>query len=117
MIRRAVRVPQRLATTQRLLRRSPLRRATTLRQATDADEAIAQAEAEALEYATMIEEAPTEYLGLAHAYALFDPPNQDGSEVFSLIRDSNLDAENYLDTLFDTGQEHQQGNKHSGNAD
>jgi hypothetical protein len=34
--------------------------------------------------------------------------------VFSLIRDSNLDPESYLDTFFATGQEHQQGNQHSG---
>jgi len=79
----------------------------TLWQATDADEAIAKAEAEAAEYAAVIEESPDEYLGLAQSYALFDNPALDGAEVFSLIRDSNLDAEGYLNTFFDTGAEHQ----------
>jgi hypothetical protein len=79
----------------------------TLWRANDIDEAIAQAEAEALDYAAILEDAPDEYLGLAQAYALSDAPNQDGAEVFSLIRDSTLDPETYLDTFFDTGREHQ----------
>lgn len=63
----------------------------TLRQASSADEAIAKAEAEALDYAAVIEEAPSEYLGLAQSYALADTPDQNGAEAFSLIRDSNLE--------------------------
>ena len=79
----------------------------TLWRAGNLDEAIAKAEAEAHVYAATIDEAPSHYLGLAQAYALFDTPDQDGAEVFSLIRDSRLDASNYLDALFDTGHERQ----------
>lgn len=80
----------------------------TVWQASSADEAIAKAEIEASEYAAVIEEAPDEYLGLAQSYALSDRPDQVGAEVFSLIRSSTLEPESYLDTFFDTGQEHQQ---------
>lgn len=78
----------------------------TLWQATSVDEAIVKAEAEALEYAAEIEENPDSYLGLAQAYILSDQPS-DGSEVFSLLRRSTLEATDYLDTFFDTGDEHQ----------
>ena len=79
----------------------------TLWRASNIDEAIAKAEAEAIDYGSIIEEAPDEYLGLAQAYALSDSPDQEGAEVFSLIRDSTLGPESYLDAFFDTGQEHQ----------
>jgi hypothetical protein len=79
----------------------------TLWRAGNIDEAIAKAEAEAHVYADTIDEAPSQYLGLAQAYALFDNPDQDGAEVFSLIRDSHLDGNNYLDAFYDTGHEHQ----------
>lgn len=48
-----------------------------------------------------------EYVGLAQAFLLSEDPAVDGAEVFSLIRDSNLDPDAYLDRFFDTGQEHQ----------
>lgn len=86
----------------------------TLWQAGSAQEAITKAEAEALDYAAVIEEAPSEYLGLAQSYALYDSPDHEGAEVFSLIRDSNLDPDSYIDTFFSTGREHLQGNRHSG---
>lgn len=79
----------------------------TLWRAGDIDEAIVKAEAEAQGYAAEIEEAPSEYLGLAHAYALYDVPGNDGAEVFSLVRDSGLDSAGYLDAFFDTGHERQ----------
>jgi hypothetical protein len=56
-------------------------------------------------YARDLETA--EYTGLAQAYKLFDPP-VDGAEVFSLIRDSQLAPDDYLNTFFDTGSERQQ---------
>ena len=59
-----------------------------------------KAEAEAHDYAGAIEEAPSEYLGIAQAYALSDTPDQDGAEVFSLIRDNHLDGNRYLDAFF-----------------
>ena len=76
----------------------------TLWRASSADEAIARAEAEAREYAATIYEAPDEFLGLAQSYQLSDEPG-DGAEVFSLIRDSELSSETYLDTFFATGRE------------
>lgn len=79
----------------------------TVWRACDIDEAIAKAEAEAISYAAVIEAAPSEYLGLAQAYQLFDAPDHDGAEVFSLIRDSRLSGPAYLDAYFDTGHERQ----------
>jgi hypothetical protein len=67
-------------------------------------EAIELAEQEAAEYA---EEGACDYLNLAQAYHLADEAIQSGAEVFSLLRDSDLEPKNYLDTFFDTGAEHQ----------
>jgi hypothetical protein len=47
-----------------------------------------------------------DYTGLAQA-SLYNPPS-DGAEVFSLIRDSQLSPDDYLNTFFDTGSERQQ---------
>lgn len=70
------------------------------------DEAITRAEAEAADYAATIDDSPDQYLDLAQGYMLSDHPG-DGSEVFSLIRTSTLDPTDYLDTFFDSGDEHQ----------
>ncbi|MET3963444.1 hypothetical protein ABIE44_003378 [Marmoricola sp. OAE513] len=78
----------------------------TLWQAADSSEAIERAEAEAEDYAASIEGAEVEYVGLAQCFHLFDDP-VDGAEIFSLMRDSALTPEEYLDTFFDTGSEHQ----------
>jgi len=48
-----------------------------------------------------------EYLGLAQAYHLFDKPTNN-SEIFSLMRDSDYPASEYLDNFFDTGFERAQ---------
>jgi pentatricopeptide repeat protein len=42
--------------------------------------------------------------GLAQAYALSDDLG-DGAEVFSLMRDSDLGPDDYLDAFFSTGDE------------
>ncbi|RNL64326.1 DUF4288 domain-containing protein [Nocardioides marmoriginsengisoli] len=76
----------------------------TLWQATSADEAIERAEVEALAYAASIEEVEVNYLGLAQCFHLFDDPS-DGAEIFSLMRDSELEPDDYLDTFFDSGDE------------
>lgn len=76
----------------------------TLWQAGSADEAIERAEAEAIAYAASIDEVPVTYLGLAQCFHLFDSP-EDGAEVFSLMRDSDLEPDDYLDTYFDSGDE------------
>jgi hypothetical protein len=78
----------------------------TLWRADDGHAAIALAEAEAVAYAGEIEEAQVTYLGLAQAFHLFDEPGE-GAEVFSLMRESTLDHDDYLDEFFDTGEERQ----------
>ena len=83
----------------------------TLWPAGSLDEAIELAEAEAKEYAEAL--TMTRYLGLAQAYAMADPVEK-GAEVFSLIRDSQLDAEAYVDTFFATGAEYLQTSDGSG---
>ncbi len=75
--------------------------------ASSGEEAIERAEAEAVEYAGAIEESPDTYLGLAQCYRLFDSPG-DGAEMFSLVRQSELGPDDYLDAFFDTGTEREQ---------
>lgn len=77
----------------------------TLWRASSLDEGIARAEAEASEYA---EDLSVEYVGFAQAYLLSDEVG-DGAEVFSLIRGSELEPEDYLDAFFDSGTERQAG--------
>ena len=76
----------------------------TLWLAESEDDAIARAEADAREYAQILE--PAAYLGLAQSYELADEVG-DGAEVFSLVRESNLVPNDYLDAFFDTGTERQ----------
>ncbi|OKJ15620.1 hypothetical protein [Kitasatospora sp. CB01950] len=78
----------------------------TLWQASSADDAIARAEAEAETYAT---ETGVAYLGLAQSYRLGgDGVPGAGAEVFSLLRDSTLEPDAYLDAYFDSRTERQQ---------
>lgn len=76
----------------------------TLWQASDIDEAIILAESEAQIYAAGLD---AEYLQYCQAYAMFDEIAASGVEVFSLLRESDLEPKQYLDTLFDTGSEHE----------
>ena len=73
----------------------------TLWQAKSIDHAIELAEQEAEAYAS----EDMEFLGYSQAYALFAPVTANGIEVFSLLRESDLDPDNYIDTYFDTGRE------------
>jgi hypothetical protein len=75
----------------------------TLWRASSLDEAIAMAEEEAMEHAAMVGDT---YVGLAQAYHLFDSPGH-GAEVFSLIRQSPLGPQDYVDRFFDSGEERQ----------
>jgi hypothetical protein len=75
----------------------------TIWQASSSEEAIALAEAEAEEYAG----DEDEYLELAQAYQMFDGLAH-GAEVFSLMRTSKLEPDEYLDAFFDTGDERAQ---------
>lgn len=70
--------------------------------ARDEDEAIALAEKEARQYAKDI--SPTKYLGFIDVFHLYAAPRE-MSEVYSLMRESRLDPETYLDRFFDTGRE------------
>ncbi len=74
----------------------------TLWLANSIDAAIEKAEKEAKEY---IEDSEDEYLGLAQAFVLSDSLVADGIEIFSLLRESNLEPKEYLDAFFDTGNE------------
>ena len=65
--------------------------------------AVAMAEEEAEEYTAFFERQT--YVGLAQAFWMFDTPRH-GAEVFSLMRDSALEPEEYLSTFFTTGAEH-----------
>ncbi len=76
----------------------------TLWRADSFDHAIEQAELEANEYAELLD---LRYLGLAQAYHLAEETIASGSEVFSLGRDSDLEADAYIDAFFDTGGERQ----------
>ena len=78
----------------------------TLWRAPTAERAIERAEAEATAYAATIVEQPDTFLEFCQSYRLDDDP-ADGAEIFSLMRDSDLDPTAYLNTFFDTGNEHQ----------
>ena len=73
----------------------------TIWQASDFDSAIELAETEAMDYATILD---AKYVGLAQAYRIEGTPGQ-GTEVFSLIRRSELAPREYLNAFFDTGRE------------
>lgn len=63
------------------------------------------AEREAAEY---VEAQNFEYLDLAQSYRLEGDEIAQGTERFSLLRDSDLEQDEYLDAFFDTSAERQQ---------
>jgi hypothetical protein len=75
----------------------------TLWQAESFDEALALAEEEADRYAASVD---GEHLGLCQAFELAGRPGH-GVEAFSLVRESDLGPDAYLDGFFDTGAERQ----------
>ncbi len=78
----------------------------TIWRAASFEEAVESAEREAAEYAETLD---AEYLGLAQSFhvAADDRDLRPGDEVFSLVRDSDLGAKDYIDRFFDTGTERQ----------
>lgn len=76
----------------------------TLWHAETFDDAIAAAEAEAADYAELLD---GEYVGLAQAFhlAVEDRAVGNGDEVFSLMRESTMDPEEYITRYFATGTE------------
>ena len=77
----------------------------TLWWATSLDDAMVQAEEEGLVYC---DELDGEWCGLVQAFLIGTEPIESGSEVFSLMRNSDLGPDEYLDIHFDTGTERQQ---------
>jgi hypothetical protein len=75
----------------------------TLWQAQSIDHAIELAEVEAENYAS----ENIEFLGYSQAYAMYESISVNGIEVFSLLRESDLEPETYIDAFFDTGTEHE----------
>jgi hypothetical protein len=76
----------------------------TVWKAANYEEAIRKAEFEAIEYA---EANKLIYLGLAQGFWIFGDSITEGTEVFSLVRETELGIEDYLETFYDTGQERQ----------
>jgi hypothetical protein len=76
----------------------------TIWEADDFDHAIQLAEEEATIYAA---NATATFLGFAQAFKIAEPP-QSGVEVFSLLRDSELEPDEYLSRFFDTGSEREE---------
>jgi hypothetical protein len=74
----------------------------TLWRADTFDDAIELAEAEATDYAAAL---GAEYCGFAQSFSLPETTPGHGSEVFSLMRVSGLDPDEYLTQFFDTGAE------------
>ena len=66
-------------------------------------EAISFAESEAIEYARDVEGC--EYLEFASCFHTYEDKIVHLSEVYSIMRESSLATEEYLNTFFDTGTE------------
>lgn len=69
------------------------------------DDAIEKADKEAASYA---EDNGMEYLGYVNVFLISDEAIRDKTEVYSLMRESELGPSEYLDTFFDTGKERTQ---------
>jgi hypothetical protein len=80
----------------------------TVWRAADIDEALDKAVKEAEDYS---EAYSFTYTGLAQAYWMISKADLDGVEVFSLMRESDLSADEYLNAFFSTGNERQQGKR------
>ena len=74
-----------------------------LLRAHDFDDALRRAEEEARGYAGSLE--GVEYLECLDCYHLFEDVVGDGTEVFSLMRDSELGPRDYISRFFQTGSE------------
>jgi hypothetical protein len=68
------------------------------------DQAIEMAEKEAKEYE---KNTNCVYIGLTQGYHTYIDQPKSGSKVFSLMREDDLPADEYLDLYFDTGGERQ----------
>ncbi len=67
------------------------------------EEALDKAEKEAEEYAEALEDFM--YTGYAEAFHLFDEKLKDGTEVYSTMRESELESTDYIKRFLRTGKE------------
>ncbi len=74
--------------------------------ANDLNEAVRRAEEEAKEYAASLEEV--EYTGFVAAYDIGEDEISDVSEVYSILRNSDLETNAFLDRYYDDGTERTQ---------
>jgi hypothetical protein len=82
----------------------PYEERITLWLADSHEQAIELAEQDAREYART---CGFDYLELAQSYKTdIEEGIENGTEVFSLLRDSELEPDDYLDRYFDSGAEH-----------
>lgn len=70
------------------------------------DDAIARAEVLAEEYATDLDGCT--YTGFVDVFHIYDESIEDGAEVYSLMRTSDLGRDEYLNRFYDTGTERTQ---------
>lgn len=77
-----------------------------LTKATSLDDAIQRAESLAKEYASDC--GGCSYTGFINVFHIYDENIGDGSEVYSLMRTSELSTNAYLDQFYDTGMERTQ---------
>jgi hypothetical protein len=77
-----------------------------LLQASNFDDAIAKAETEAAEYCSTNHD--TVYLDFVDVFHLFDETIGHGTEIYSLMRESQLSDKDYLDRFYDDGKERRQ---------
>ena len=66
------------------------------------DDAISKAEIEAESYAS---ETGMRYLEFVNIFKIENNKIEDGTEVYSLMRETELEADAYLNRFFDTGSE------------
>ena len=83
----------------------------TLWQADGIDDAIEAAEREASVYA---EQNSFTFIKLSQAFWMFSDLQGDGVELFSLLRESDLEPSAYLDHFHDTGLERESKQAESG---
>ncbi|WP_254511951.1 DUF4288 domain-containing protein [Anatilimnocola floriformis] len=71
------------------------------------DKAVSRAEVMAEEYAKGLDGCA--YAGFMNVFHIFDEQIGDGTEVYSLMRKSDLSKDEYLDKFYDTGAERSGG--------
>jgi hypothetical protein len=73
-------------------------------------EAMHLAEVEARDYASAVD---MEFVDFVEVFHLFERKLRDGTEVFSLIRESDLPPQAYVEQFFDTGFEYRGTGDHA----